>query len=131
MTRGFQVMRLRELMVRIPAIWWVACLLIVIRLAAGFFCYTCFLDFETPQTRSFHLHAGGDQNPCHHGRVEATPLIQWACTVTQDDTAYILPEIPRLPVLVWLFVPVVFLAISYADRLPIIAHGRGPPRISS
>ncbi|MFO0720829.1 MAG: hypothetical protein U0319_08860 [Nitrospira sp.] len=86
----------------------VACLLIAIRVVAGFLCHTCFIDFEKPTSRSFHLHAGGDHEPCHHGQAEASPLITWACTVTQDETAFILPEIPRLPLLVSLFVSLSF-----------------------
>lgn len=109
------------------AIWLIACILIGIRLVAGFVCHTCFFDFEQPTTRSFHLHAGGDQNPCHHGRVEANPLVSWACTVTQDESAFILPEIPRLPVMVSLFVPLVLLLVSHVDRPLVTAHGRGPP----
>lgn len=105
----------------------VACLLIGIRFVAGFVCYTCFNDFEKPISRSFHLHAGGDLNPCHHGRVEASPLTNWACTVTQDESAFILPEIPRLPVMVSFFVPLLLLVVSYGDRLLIAAHGRSPP----
>lgn len=105
----------------------VACLLVSIRFVAGFVCHTCFLDFEKPVTRSFHLHAGGDLNPCHHGRVEASPLIAWACTVTQDESAFIMPDVPRLPVMVSFFVPLFLLVISYADRLLIAAHGRSPP----
>jgi hypothetical protein len=105
----------------------VACLLIVIHLVAGFVCHTCFFDFEKPKTRSFHLHAGGDLNPCHHGRSEINPLTGWACMVTQDDTAYILPEIPRLPIMVSLFVPLVSSLTSHADRPLVTAHGRGPP----
>ncbi len=109
------------------AIWLVACILISIRLVAGFVCHTCFFDLEQPTSRSFHLHAGGDQNPCHHGRVEANPLVSWACAVTQDESAFILPEIPRLPVIVSLFVPLVLLLVSHADRPLVTAHGRGPP----
>jgi hypothetical protein len=105
----------------------VACLLIVIRLVAGFLCHTCFVDFEKPASRSFHLHAGGDQDPCHHGRVEGSPLTNWACAVTQDETAFILPEIPRLPIVVSEFVPLVVLLLSYRTLFEIVAHGRGPP----
>ena len=116
---------------RTPSLFFLlACLLVAIRLAAGFVCYTCFNDFETPTSRSFHLHAGGDLNPCHHGRVEVSPLTNWACTVTQDESAFILPEIPRLPVMVSFFVPMFFLFVSYGDRLLIAAHGRSPPFFS-
>ena len=105
----------------------VACLLIVIRVVAGFVCHTCFLDFEQPTSRSFHLHAGGDRDPCHHGQAEASPLTTWACTVTQDETAFILPDIPRLPLVVSEFVPLVLLLLSYRTLFQITAHGRGPP----
>ena len=108
----------------------VACLLIVIRLVAGFLCHTCFVDFEKPASRSFHLHAGGDHEPCHHGQAEASLLITWACTVTQDETAFILPEIPRLPLLVSLFVSLTVLAFSFGGRPLVVAHGRGPPVFS-
>jgi len=109
----------------------VACLLIAIRLVAGFLCHTCFIDFEKPTSRSFHLHAGGDHEPCHHGQAEASPLIAWACTVTQDETAFILPEIPRLPLLVSLFVSLTVLALSFGGRPLVVAHGRGPPAFSN
>ena len=105
----------------------VACLLIVIRVVAGFVCHTCFLDFEQPTSRSFHLHAGGDRDPCHPGQAEASPLTTWACTVTQDETAFILPDIPRLPLVVSEFVPLVLLLLSYRTLFQITAHGRGPP----
>ena len=105
----------------------VACLLIVIRVVAGFVCHTCFVDFEKPTSRSFHLHAGGDRDPCHHGQAEASPLTTWACTVTQDETAFILPDIPRLPLVVSEFVPLVLLLLSYRTLFQITAHGRGPP----
>ncbi len=105
----------------------VAGLLIAIRLVAGFVCMTCFTDFERPSTRSFHLHSGGDLNPCHHGRVAASPLTNWACAVTQDDVAFILPVVPRLPIISALFVPLILLAISYRNAELITAHGRGPP----
>lgn len=105
----------------------VACLLIVIRVVAGFVCHTCFIDFEKPASRSFHLHAGGDRDPCHHGQAEASPLTTWACTVTQDETAFILPDVPRLPLVVSEFVPLVLLLLSYRTLFQIVAHGRGPP----
>ncbi|HMU32042.1 MAG TPA: hypothetical protein PLY42_18810 [Nitrospira sp.] len=104
-----------------------ACLLIGVRLVGGFVCNTCYLDFEKPASRSFHLHGGGDREPCHHGQPEASPLIQWACTVMQDESAFVLPDIPRLPVVISLFVPLVLLLVSYRTLFPIAAHGRGPP----
>ena len=126
----FRLMSLRGRTGRTPSLLLLlACLLVAIRLAAGFVCVTCFTDFEKPTSRSFHLHAGGDLNPCHHGRVEAGPLINWACTVTQDDTAFILPDVPLLPVVVSLFVPLLLLVVSYGNRLLIVAHGRSPPPV--
>ena len=105
-----------------------ACLLITIRLVAGFLCSTCFYnEFEQSTARSLHLHAGGDRNPCHHGKPESNPLIKWACAVTQDVSAFILPEIPRLPVLVAFIVPLFVIAVSYEGRSLVAAHGRGPP----
>lgn len=109
----------------------VACLLVVIRVVAGFVCHTCFVDFEQPTSRSFHLHAGGDRDPCHHGQAEASPLTTWACTVTQDETAFILPEVPRLPLVVSAFVLLVLLLMSYRTLFEIAAHGRGPPVVLS
>jgi hypothetical protein len=109
----------------------VACLLVVIRVVAGFVCHTCFIDFEKPYSRSFHLHAGGDRDPCHHGQAEAGPLTAWACTVTQDETAFILPEVPRLPLVVSTFVSLVLLLLSYRTLFEIAAYGRGPPVVLS
>lgn len=105
----------------------VVCALIAIRLAAAIVCATCFTELETPATRNFHLHGGGDREPCHRGQAEAKPLVNWACSVNQDDNAFILPDIPRLPVVVVLFVPLVVLLASYRSRLLIPATGRGPP----
>ena len=102
--------------------------LIVIRLAAAIVCATCFTELETPATRNVHLHGGGDREPCHRGQVEARPLVNWACSVNQDDNAFILPEIPRLPVVVVLFVPLVVWFASYRSLLLISATGRSPPR---
>lgn len=107
-----------------------AVFLVVTRLVAGFFCATCFVDLEKPTARSFYLHAGGDQDPCHHGRVEVTLVIQWACTVTQDEPAFILPEIPRLPLVAALSVPLLLTLVSYRDVVPVLATSRGPPRQS-
>jgi hypothetical protein len=47
--------------------------------------------------------------------------------VTQDETAFILPDIPRLPLVVSEFVPLVLLLLSYRTLFQIVAHGRGPP----
>lgn len=102
--------------------------LIAIRLVAEFFCATCFVTLEKPTTRSFYLHAGGDHDPCHHGKAAAHPLIDWACAVTFDDSAFVLPEVPRLPVVVSAFVPLALLVISYSILSLIAARGRSPPR---
>jgi hypothetical protein len=104
-----------------------AYLLVVIRLVAGVVCSTCFNEFEQHPVRTFHLHGGGDHQACHHGRAPLNPLVGWACAVTQDESAFILPEIPRLPAVVSLFVPLVPLLVSHADRPLVTAHGRGPP----
>ena len=106
-----------------------ACLLIVIHLVAGFVCHTCFFDLEQPKARSFHLHSGDDLNPCHHGRNEIHPLNSWACSVMQDDTAFILPEIPQLPVMISFFVVLFLRDVSYTGRTSITAHGRSPPLV--
>lgn len=105
----------------------IACLLAGIRAAAAIVCSTCFLDFEKPPARSFYLHSGGDQNRCHHGLASANSWIVWACSVNEDEAAFVLPEIPRLPVIVSVFVPLVLLLVSYRTLFPIAAHGRGPP----
>ena len=126
MTQGLLSQHRRSSLVPRTAVA-VACLLVVIRVIAGFVCHTCFVDFERPTSRSFHLHAGGDRDPCHHGQAEASPLTTWACTVTQDETAFIIPEVPRLPLVVSAFVPLVLLLLSYRTLFEIAAHGRGPP----
>ncbi len=105
----------------------VASLLVCIRLIAGVICSTCILPLELVQSRVVHLHGGGDHKPCDHSQAQAGPFVQWACEVTQDETAFILPEIPRLPVAVSLFIPLALLVVSYEDRMLIAAHGRGPP----
>ena len=104
-----------------------ACLLACIRLVAGVVCSTCFNEFEQPPVRTFYLHGGGDHHSCHHGRAQLTPLVAWSCDVTQDDTAFVLPDIPRLPVVVSVFVPLVLFLVSYRSLSLITAHGRGPP----
>ncbi|MGB4069855.1 MAG: hypothetical protein WBK08_17635, partial [Nitrospira sp.] len=53
---------------------WLAVLLVTTRLAAGFLCASCFNEIEQPTTRSFHLHAGDDRTPCHHGKTTPSPL---------------------------------------------------------
>lgn len=105
----------------------IACLLVGIRAVASMICSACFLDLEQPLTRTFHLHSGGDHNSCRHGRVSATPLTDWACFVTGDEAAFVLPDIPRLPIIVSVFVPLVLLLVSYRARFPLAAHSRGPP----
>lgn len=104
-----------------------ACLLVSIHLVAGILCATCFNEFEQPPVRTFYLHAGGDHLACHHGRAQLSPLLAWACDVTQADTAFVLPEIPRLPIIVSVFVPVVLLLVSYRTLFLVTAHGRSPP----
>jgi len=104
-----------------------ACLLVSIRLVAGVICSTCILPEEVQQDRVAHLHGVGDREPCSHGRAQAGPIAQWACTVTQDESAFILPDIPRLPVLVSFLVPLVLLWPSYRSLALIAANGRGPP----
>jgi hypothetical protein len=104
-----------------------ACLLVAIRLVAGVVCSTCFNEFEQPSVESFHLHGGGDHEACHHGRAEASPLIVWACLVNQDDPAFLLPEIPQLPAILSLAIPLVLLLISFRSVSLIAAQGRGPP----
>lgn len=101
--------------------------LIAIRLIAGVICSTCILPLELVKSRVDHLHSGGDHEPCSHGPTKAVPLVQWACTVTQDETAFALPEIPRLPVVVSVFVPLSLLLVSYRSLSLIKAHGRSPP----
>lgn len=105
----------------------IACLLVCIRLVAGVICSTCFNEFEQPPVRTFYLHSGADHHACHHGRAQLNPLVAWSCEVTQDDTAFVLPEIPRTPVMVSVFVPVVLLLVSYRTLFMVTAHGRGPP----
>lgn len=105
----------------------VASLLVGIHLVAGYVCMSCTYPTEEPRARSFHLHGGGDRDPCHHGRPEPNPLTAWACAVTQDDGAFVLPEIPRLPVLVSVFTPL-HEPLSPSSGVPLIAAiGRGPP----
>lgn len=104
-----------------------ACLLIAIRLVAGVVCSSCFNEFEEPSVRSFHLHGGGDHEACHHGRAEASPMVVWACSVNQDDPAFLLPEVPQLPVIASLSIPHVLLLISVHSVSLIAAQGRSPP----
>ena len=107
-----------------------ACLLIGIRLAAAFLCSTCFHEFEQSPDRRFYLHAG-DHDACHHGRAQASPLVGWACGVTQDESAFVLPDIPRLPVLISHLVPWILIPITYRGLPLITAVGRGPPVLAS
>lgn len=104
-----------------------ACLLAGIRLVAGVVCSTCFNEFDQPPVRTFHLHGGGDHHACHHGRAQLTPLVAWACSVNEDDPAFVLPEIPRMPIAVSVFVPLALLLMSYRTRSLIAAQSRGPP----
>lgn len=109
------------------AILWLACFLACIRLIAVGICSTCFDEFETPTSRAFYLHDGSDHEACHHGRAPVGPWVAWACEITQDDAGFVLPDIPRLPVIVSFFVPLTLLVMSYADRAPVSAKGRSPP----
>ena len=104
-----------------------ACLLIAIRFTAALVCSTCFTDWEQTKTRAFYLHAGWDRDRCHHGLAPAGPWITWACSVNQDDSAFLLPEVPQLPVVVSWFIPLVLLLISFRGISLLTAHGRGPP----
>lgn len=106
------------------------CLLVGIRVVAVFLCSTCFHELEQPSERMFYLHAG-DHDACHHGRAQASPLVGWACGVTQDESAFVLPDIPRLPVLISQFVPWIRLPITYRGLSLIAAVGRGPPSFAS
>ncbi|MBX3236391.1 MAG: hypothetical protein KF814_09575 [Nitrospiraceae bacterium] len=108
----------------------VTCLLVGIRLTAALVCATCFTELEKPPTRTFHLHAGGDRDPCHHGQAPATPWVEWACSVNQDDSAFLLPEISRLPILVSTLVPFFLPLVSYRSFASIAANGRAPPPYS-
>lgn len=108
-----------------------ACLLVCIRFVAGVVCSTCFNEFEQPPVRTFYLHGGGDHHSCHHGRAQLPPLVAWACDASLDDTAFVLPEIPCLPVVVSIFVPLVLLLVSYRSFSLITAHGRSPPAFHS
>jgi hypothetical protein len=104
-----------------------ACLLIAIRFAAALVCSTCFTDWEQAKTRAFYLHAGWDRDRCHHGLAPASPWIVWACSVNQDDSAFLLPEVPQLPVVVSWFIPFVLLLVSFRGISLLTAQGRGPP----
>lgn len=104
-----------------------ALFLIGIRLVAGFLHVSCFNEIEPPPARSFHLHAGGDRIPCHHGKASTSPLSDWACSVNQDESAFILPDVPLLPVVVALFLPFLLFGVSFGSRSAIVPHGRGPP----
>jgi len=103
-----------------------ALLLITIRLVAGFLCSTCFNEIERPDTRSFHLHSGGDLDPCHHERATAHPLIKWACAVTVDDPAVVLPDVLQLSLVVSVLVVAVLPIVPFRGRSLIAATGRGP-----
>lgn len=105
-----------------------ALFLIGIRLVAGFLHVSCFNEMERPSARSFHLHAGGDRVPCHHGKAPTSPLSDWACSVNQDESAYILPEVPLLPLVAALFLLFLLFRFSFGSRSAIVPHGRGPPR---
>ena len=113
---------------RIPVL--LACALIGIRLTADLLCATCFNEFETSKSRSFYLHEGIDRDRCHHGKPPGSPLAQWACSVKQDDQAFLLPEVPRLSIVVSAVALVEPIQVSYLSVSTFTAHGRGPPRFS-
>lgn len=104
--------------------------LIAIRLIAAIVCATCFTELETPLQRSFHIHSGNDHDPCHRGQASPTPLVNWACWVNQDDDAYVLPEVLRLPVIVSVLIPLVLFDVSYRGRPLISSTGRSPPFVT-
>ena len=81
-------------------------------------------------TRSFHLHGGGDLDPCHHGRATAHPLVKWACAVTVDDPAVVLPDVPQLFLMVSFLAVAVLLMVPFRGRFLFAATGRGPPLTS-
>jgi len=109
----------------------IACLLIGIHFVAGYVCMSCTYPMEEPRVRSFHLHSGEDRNPCHHGRPEPNPLTAWACAVTQDDQAFVLPETPRLPILISVFLPFHEPILASNSATLIAAVSRGPPSLYS
>lgn len=104
-----------------------ACLLVCVHLVAWYVCMSCTYPMEEPRVRSFHLHSGEDRDPCHHGRPEPNPLTAWACAVTQDDDAFVLPDIPRLPVILSVFLPFHEPLSPGSNNTQITAVGRGPP----
>lgn len=114
---------------RLKTMLWLACLLACIRLVAVGICSTCFLDFETPKTRAFYFHDGSDHDACHHGRAQGSPLLAWACAVTQDDSDFVLPAVPRLPVVLSFFLSFFLMVVSRRDHSLIAANGRAPPAI--
>ncbi|ULA69542.1 MAG: conserved exported protein of unknown function [Nitrospira sp.] len=105
----------------------VACLLCCIRVLAVTICSACFAEFESSPTRGFYLHDGSDHDACHHGRAPVGPFATWACQVTQDAAEFVLPDIPRLPVIVSFFVPLSLLMGYWRDRLLLAGKGRSPP----
>lgn len=104
-----------------------ACLLACIRVLAVGICSTCFNEFETPASRVFYLHDGGDHDACHHGREPVGPLVAWACEVTQDDADFVLPDSPPLPIIVSFLVALTLLGMSRRDSLLVAGKGRSPP----
>ena len=106
-----------------------ACLLVGIHVVAEYVCMTCTYPTDEPSARSFHLHSGEDRDPCHHGRPEPNPLTAWACAVTQDDDAVVLPDIPRLPVISSVFLPFHKSLAPKSNTTLIAAVSRGPPSL--
>lgn len=107
-----------------------ACLLVGIRLAAEFGCHTCFFDLERLASRTtLHIHAADSHSHCQHGKTTLPWFVEWACMANQDDKSFLLPDIPRLPVLVSFLALLVLPVLSFSGRPLIAAHGRGPPPV--
>lgn len=115
--------------VSMPVVF-LAGLLIGIRLIAGAVSETCFFDLELSNDRTVHIHGVDDHGHCPHGRFKVSPIVAWACSACQDHSAYSLPEIPSLPILVSFFIPLFLLTVSFGSRPLIVAHGRGPPLLA-
>lgn len=107
-----------------------ACLLVGIRLAAEFGCHTCFFDVEKLASRTtLHIHAADSHSHCQHGKPTLPLFVEWACMANQDDQGFLLPDTPRLSVLVSFLALLVLPVLSFSGRPLIAAHGRGPPPV--
>jgi hypothetical protein len=97
-----------------------ACLLIGIRFAASIVCSTCFHRLGAGERRGPSISIAGGIVIAVPPWAELRPAcgFVWACSVNEDESAFVLPEIPRLPVVVSIFVPLVFLLISYRSLIP-------------